>query len=170
MTCLIPTYIPLSLKGVAHLFQDHVWKDFGILENIIYDWGSIFCLQIHGSPKSPVRNSNEPIHFISPSNQWVNQMSKPRKWTVSWIIAKTIGQTGCHLWNSGGLYCPPLIPAGIWGNLINLGNSRGIIFGSGASQIWISITRGMQTWFGILEMQTGITIFRIDWNRIWGNF
>ena len=42
MICLIPTYTTLSSEGVAHLFQDHVWKDFGIPENIIYDRGSVF--------------------------------------------------------------------------------------------------------------------------------
>ena len=42
MICLIPTYTTLSLEGVARLFRDHVWKDFGIPENIIYDRGSVF--------------------------------------------------------------------------------------------------------------------------------
>jgi len=42
MIHLIPTYTTLSLEGVARLFRDHVWKDFGIPENIIYDQGSVF--------------------------------------------------------------------------------------------------------------------------------
>jgi len=42
MICLIPTYTSLSSEGVARLFRDHVWKDFGVPENIIYDRGSVF--------------------------------------------------------------------------------------------------------------------------------
>ena len=34
-----------------------------------------------------------------------------------------------------GLYCPPLIPAGIWQNPGNSRNSRGIKFGRGACKI-----------------------------------
>jgi len=39
------------------------------------------------------------------------------------------------LQNFGGLYCPPLIPAGIRWNPGNSWNSRGINFGTGACQI-----------------------------------
>jgi hypothetical protein len=42
MIRLVPTYTSLSSEGVARLFRDHVWKDFGIPENIIYDRGSVF--------------------------------------------------------------------------------------------------------------------------------
>ena len=37
MIRLIPTYTSLSSEGVAQLFWDHIWKDFGIPKNIIYD-------------------------------------------------------------------------------------------------------------------------------------
>jgi transposase InsO family protein len=42
MIRLIPTYTSLSSEGVARLFRDHVWKDFGLPESIIYDRGSVF--------------------------------------------------------------------------------------------------------------------------------
>ena len=41
MIRLVPTYTTLSSEGIACLFQDHIWKDFGILETIISDRGSI---------------------------------------------------------------------------------------------------------------------------------
>ena len=60
-------------------------------------------------------------------------------YTVLWEWG--LPQTHMHIMNtqtlsfSGGLYCPPLIPAGIWQNPGNSWNSRGIKFGTGAGQI-----------------------------------
>ena len=48
---------------------------------------------------------------------------------------------------TGGLYCPPLIPARIWQNLGNSWNSGGIKFGTGVCQIDYTILAECRTEF-----------------------
>ena len=42
MICIVPTYPSLTSDGAAWLYRDYVWKDFGLPESIISDWGTIF--------------------------------------------------------------------------------------------------------------------------------
>ena len=79
MICLIPTYTTLSSEGVACLFQDHVWKDFGIPENIIYDQGSIFISKfieaLNGNHLLGIQANPSTVYHPQTDGQteWVNQ-------------------------------------------------------------------------------------------------
>lgn len=42
MIRLTPTNKELSLEGLARLYRDRVWQDFGVPERVISDWGSQF--------------------------------------------------------------------------------------------------------------------------------
>jgi len=65
-----------------------------------------------------------------------------------------------------GLYCPPLIPAGIWWNLVNSWNSIGIKFGRGACQIHTMIPTESWIKFKFRWNGSGNHLDRMHRNRI----
>jgi hypothetical protein len=42
MIRIAPTYTSITSEGIAWLFRDRVWKDFGLPESIISDRGTVF--------------------------------------------------------------------------------------------------------------------------------
>jgi transposase InsO family protein len=42
MIRLTPTYTSTTSEGLARLFRDHIWKDFGLPKSIISDRGTVF--------------------------------------------------------------------------------------------------------------------------------
>jgi len=98
------------------------------------------------------------------------------------------GNSAIQFWNPyRGLYCPPLIPAGIWQNLGNSWNSGGINFGTGACQIDYTIPAECRTEFkfcwnvsrihmdGMAPGTTGMESLKpklsvsICWHSIWAS-
>ena len=65
-------------ENITKIYQNKIWKIHGVPQTIFSNRRSQFCIEIHEILDKGIRNKNNIIHSISPSNRQSNRINKPK--------------------------------------------------------------------------------------------